>query len=59
MTTRFKPDQMRDLAGLFEVYAQTVQGEAAKMWASSQNIAGAGWSSQAHLSSHDTMGQVY
>jgi uncharacterized protein YukE len=37
------PDHMRAMAGLFDVYAQTVQDEALKMRASSQN---------------DTMGQM-
>ena len=48
MTTRFMtdPDQMRAMAGRFDAHAQTVQDEALKMWASSQNIAGAGWSGQ-------------
>ena len=32
------------MAGRFDVHAQTVEDEARKMWASSQNIAGAGWS---------------
>jgi WXG100 family type VII secretion target len=52
------PDQMRAMAGRFDAHAQTVQDEALKMWASSQNIAGAGWSGQAQVSSHDTMGQM-
>lgn len=52
------PDQMRAMAGRFDVHAQTVQDEAVKMWASSQNIAGAGWSGPAQLSSYDAMGQM-
>jgi WXG100 family type VII secretion target len=60
MPTRFMtdPHQMRTMAGRFEMHAQTVADEARKMWASSQNIAGAGWSGQAQLTSHDTMGQM-
>ncbi len=60
MTARFMtdPDQMRAMAGRFDVHAQTVQDEALKMWASSQNIAGAGWSGAAQVSSYDTMGQM-
>ncbi len=44
MATRFMtdPHAMRDMAGRFEMHAQTVEDEARKMWASSQNIAGAG-----------------
>jgi WXG100 family type VII secretion target len=52
------PHAMRDMAGRFEVHGQTVADEAAKMWASSQNIAGAGWSGQAQATSLDTMGQM-
>ena len=60
MPTRFMtdPHQMRAMAGRFEVHAQTVEDEARKMWASSMNIAGAGWSGQAQATSYDTMGQV-
>lgn len=60
MTTRFMtdPHQMRAMAGRFDVHAQTVKDEARKMWASSQNIAGAGWSGTAQATSYDTMGQI-
>jgi WXG100 family type VII secretion target len=60
MTARFMtdPDQMRVMAGRFDTHAQTVEAEAAKMWASSQNIAGAGWSGTAQMTSYDTMGQM-
>jgi len=60
MPTRFMtdPHQMRGMARRFEMHAQTVSDEARKMWASSQNIAGAGWSGQAQATSYDTMGQV-
>ena len=60
MPTRFMtdPDQMRAVAGRFEVHAQTVEDEARKMWASSMNIAGAGWSGTAQATSYDTMGQM-
>jgi WXG100 family type VII secretion target len=60
MTARFvtDPDQMRSIAGLFDMYAQIVQDEALKMGASSQSIAGDGWSGQAPVSSSDTMGQT-
>ena len=60
MTTRFMtdPQLMRDMAGRFEMHAQTVEMEASKMWASSQNIAGAGWTGAAQATSLDTMGQM-
>ncbi|WP_142926046.1 WXG100 family type VII secretion target, partial [Mycobacterium marinum] len=60
MATRFMtdPHAMRDMAGRFEMHAQTVEDEARKMWASSQNIAGAGWSGMASATSLDTMGQM-
>jgi len=35
-----------------------VEAEAAKMWSSSVNIAGAGWSGTAQATSYDTMGQM-
>ena len=60
MLTRFMtdPDQMRAMAGRFDVHAQTVEDEARRMWVSSQNIAGAGWSGQAQMTSYDIMGQM-
>jgi WXG100 family type VII secretion target len=60
MPTRFMtdPHEMRSMAGRFDVHAQTVEDEARKMWASSQNIAGAGWSGTAQMTSYDTMGQI-
>src|SRR5581483_3198104 len=60
MTTRFMtdPNSMRDMAGRFDVHAQTVEDEARKMWASSVNIAGAGWSGSAQANSYDTMSQM-
>ncbi|AEF36358.1 MAG: WXG100 family type VII secretion target [Mycolicibacter algericus] len=60
MATRFMtdPDAMRAMAGRFDVHAQTVEDEARRMWASSQNIAGAGWSGAASMRSLDTMGQM-
>ncbi len=60
MTTRFMtdPHAMRDMAGRFEVHAQTVEDEARKMLASSQNISGAGWSGAAEATSLDTMVQT-
>jgi WXG100 family type VII secretion target len=60
MTTHFMtdPDQMRAMAGRFDVHAQTVEDEARRMWASSQNIAGAGWSGTAQATSYDTMSQM-
>jgi WXG100 family type VII secretion target len=60
MSTRFMtdPDAMRDMAGRFDMHAQTVEDEARKMWASSVNIAGAGWSGTAQSTSYDTMGQT-
>jgi len=60
VATRFMtdPHQMRAMAGRFEAHAQTVGDEARRMWASSQNIAGAGWSGTAQAASYDTMGQM-
>ena len=60
MTTRFMtdPNAMCDMAGRFDVHAQTVEDEARKMWASSQNIAGAGWSGSAQATSYHTVGQM-
>jgi WXG100 family type VII secretion target len=52
------PNAMRSMAGRFDVRAQTVEDEARKMWASSVNIAGAGWSGTAQTTSYDTMGQM-
>jgi len=49
---------MRAMAGRFETHAQTVEDEARRMYASSQNIAGAGWSGLASATSLDTMGQM-
>jgi WXG100 family type VII secretion target len=60
MATRFMtdPHAMRAMAGRFEVHAQTVEDEARRIWASSQNISGAGWSGSAQATSYDTMGQM-
>lgn len=60
MATRFMtdPHAMRDMAGRFEVHAQTVEDEARRMWASAQNISGAGWSGMAEATSLDTMTQM-
>jgi WXG100 family type VII secretion target len=60
VTTHFMtdPNAMRDMAGRFDMHAQTVEDEARKMWASSVNIAGAGWSGTAQSTSYDTMGQM-
>jgi WXG100 family type VII secretion target len=60
VATRFMtdPDAMRAMAGRFESHAQTVSDEARRMWASSENIAGAGWSGAAQATSYDTMGQM-
>ncbi len=46
MAPRFMtdPHAMRDMVSRLEMQAQTVEGEALKMWASSLNIAGSGWS---------------
>src|SRR6204780_780840 len=52
------PHEMRSMAGRFDVPAQTVSDEARKMWASSMNIAGAGWIGTAQATSYDTMGQM-
>jgi WXG100 family type VII secretion target len=52
------PDQMRSIASRFEVHAQTVEDAARTMWASSQDIAGAGWSGTAQMTSYDTVGQM-
>ena len=60
MPTRFMtdPNAMRSMGGRFDVHAQTVEDEARKTWASSQNIAGAGWSGAAQATSYDTVGQM-
>ena len=60
MPSRFMtdPNSMRDMAGRFDVHAQTVEDEARKMWSSSVNIAGAGWSGTAQATSYDSMGQM-
>ncbi len=60
MASRFMtdPHAMRDMAGRFEVHAQTVEDEARRMWASAQNISGAGWSGMAEATSLDTMTQM-
>src|SRR5262249_40565217 len=61
MTMQFMmtdPHQMRDMAGRFDAHAQTVEDEVRKMWASSLNIAGAGWSGAAQAASHRTLGQM-
>jgi WXG100 family type VII secretion target len=52
------PHSMRAMAGRFETHAQTVEDEARKMQASSQNISGSGWSGLAEATSFDTMGQM-
>ncbi len=49
---------MRDMAGRFANHAQVVEDEACKMWASTQNIAGAGWSGLASTTSMDSMAQI-
>ncbi|SOJ54253.1 ESAT-6-like protein EsxW [Mycobacterium simulans] len=60
VTSRFMtdPHAMRDMAGRFEMHAQTVEDEARRMWASSQDISGAGWSGLAEATSLDMMTQV-
>jgi WXG100 family type VII secretion target len=52
------PDQMRAMAGRFDVHAQAVEEAARRMWASSQDIAGTGWSGAAQMTSYDTVGQM-
>ncbi len=49
MASRFMtdPHAMRDMAGRFEVHAQTVEDEARRMWAA--HAAPAGTSSMNHL----------
>jgi WXG100 family type VII secretion target len=60
MATHFMtdPHQMRAMASKFDNHAQTVEGDARKMWTSSQNIAGAGWSGTAQNTSYGTMEQM-
>lgn len=53
------PHAMRAMAGRFDVHAQTVEDEARKMIASSQNISGAGWGGLASATSLDTVGQLH
>lgn len=52
------PHEMRSMAARFDVHAQVVTDDASKMWASSQNIAGASWGGMAQASSYATMEQV-
>lgn len=52
------PDAMRAMAGRFDVHAQTVEDESRRILASSQNIAGAGWSGAASTTSLDTVVQM-
>ena len=60
MPTRFMtdPHEMRSMAGRFDVHTPKVEDKARKMWASSQNIAGANSSGAAQMTSYDTMGQM-
>ncbi|RFZ06949.1 putative ESAT-6-like protein 7 [Mycobacterium marinum] len=60
MVERFMtdPHAMRDMAGRFANHAQVVEDEARKMWASTQDIAGAGWSGLASTTSMDSMAQM-
>ena len=59
MATRFMtdPHAMRAMAGRFEAHAQTVEDEARRMWASSENISGAGWSGTAEATSWTPWGR--
>ncbi|KJX75338.1 WXG100 family type VII secretion target [Mycobacterium lepromatosis] len=52
------PQAMRDMAHKFDMHAQNVRDESHKMFMSSMDIAGAGWSGTAQLTSHDTMEQM-
>ncbi|MBN3459461.1 WXG100 family type VII secretion target [Mycobacterium sp. DSM 3803] len=52
------PDAMRDYSGRFHNHAGVVEEEAKKAWASSQNIAGAGWGGQAQGTSSATMEEM-
>ncbi|TXH11009.1 MAG: WXG100 family type VII secretion target [Spirochaetes bacterium] len=60
MTARFMtdPDAMRAMAGRFDAHAQTVEDEARRMFASSQNIVGSGWGGLASATSLETMTQM-
>jgi WXG100 family type VII secretion target len=60
VATRFMTDPyaMRAMAGRFEMHARTVEDEARRMWASSQNTSGSGWSGAAEATSYDTIGQM-
>ncbi|WP_156296845.1 WXG100 family type VII secretion target [Mycobacterium paragordonae] len=60
MAARFMtdPHAMADMAGRFQTHAQRVEDDARTMFASSQNVSGAGWSGQASATSLDTMGQM-
>jgi membrane-bound ClpP family serine protease len=49
---------MPAMAGCFDVHAQTVEDDARRMWASSQNIAGTGWGGTAQATSYDAIGQM-
>lgn len=52
------PDLMREYSGRFHNHANVVQDESNKAWASSQNIAGAGWSGTAQGTSSATMEEM-
>jgi WXG100 family type VII secretion target len=60
MPTRFMTDAhaMRAMAARFEMHAQTVSDDARKIWASTMNITGSGWSGQAQATSYDTVGRM-
>lgn len=60
MASRFMtdPEQMRAMAARFGTHTQIIEDEARRMWASSQNISGAGWSGAAEASSYDSISQM-
>src|SRR5262245_14522700 len=53
------PSKMQEMAGRFAAHSETVRDLARKMWASTLDIAGAGWSGSAQAASSDTMGQMH
>jgi WXG100 family type VII secretion target len=52
------PDAMREYGGRFSAHAETINTESQKAWASSQGIAGAGWSGTAQTTSSGTMEEM-
>ena len=52
------PDMMNDYARRFAVHADTIQDDSHRAFASSENIAGAGWFGGAQRMSHTSMEEM-